>query len=134
MSDTFLVQPQHTPPRNRQPIHVLHENDENDNVFNNSAGEEETADTASIRAMASSRSKMESAMRQFSYIFAKLEEHMKKASSEIEKTFIRKQIKNLVDGARQIDYMMSDLTERTNRMEKFLENRKTGLDWNLWEN
>lgn len=135
MSDTFLVQPHltlQTPPLSRGPIHL--EDDEDDNVFNNSVECEISADAASIRAMASSRSKMESAMRQFSYIFAKLEDHMKKASSDSERSFIKKQIKNLVDGAKQIDYMMSDLSERVNRMEKFLENRNKGLDWNLWEN
>lgn len=137
MSDTFLVQANHTPPRTQQLINILHEDEEDndDNVFNNSVEEEENADDASLRAMTSSRNKMESALRQFSHIFKKLEDHMKnKTKTEIERTFIRKQVQHLVEGSKQVDFMMSELTERASRMEKFLENRDKGLDWNYWQN
>jgi hypothetical protein len=134
MSDTFIIQSHHTPPRTRQPINIVHEDDEDDNVFNDST-EEEHADDVSIRAMTSSRNKMESAMRQFSHIFGKLEERMRsKDATDIERAFIKKQVRHLVDGAKQVDFMMTDLNERTKRMEKFLENRQKGLDWNYWQN
>lgn len=135
MSDTFVIQHQFSPPRTRIEIDMIHEHDDDDNVFDNSVEDEENVDDASLRAMASSKMKIESAMRKFSRIFKKIEDHMKnKAKTETERAFIRKQVKLLMDGAKQVDYMMSDLTERTIRMEKFLENRNAGLDWNLWEN
>lgn len=136
MSDTFLVQAHHESLADRLNINILHEDEDEDNVFENRIEEkEENGQSTSFQALDSSQNKLSSTMSKFHRIFGKLKDHMKAdTTTHGERVFITKQIKHLLVSVNQVEFLMTDLTERTNRMEKFLENRSKGLDWNYWQN
>lgn len=139
MTDTFIVvrKNQTTPPNNRQSIHVVRENtneDDDDDVFDDQE-EDIPVEDASMAAMASTSRKMETAKVQFQDIFTKANNYLQnKSTTDIERKFINRQLSHINANISYVDFMMSDLTDRADRITKFIENREKGLDWNFWKN
>lgn len=66
----------------------------------------------------------------FKSLFLQLESHLEhKAKTQAEKTFIEKHITDFKEHARQIDFMITELIERGERLEKFILNNDTNTHW-----
>lgn len=72
----------------------------------------------------------------FKNLFSQLESYLDtKAQSKVEKVFIENHIKDFKEHARQIDFMINELVERGERLERFVQNRVFDSEshWAEWK-
>jgi hypothetical protein len=116
---------------------AIHEMNE-DEVFNTSQPKDanESADksiSSAIESLNISVS-MDVVSTHFKDLFSQLDSYVTtKATTVMEKAFVESQMKILKAHANQIDFMINELVERGNRLEKFLENRHSNRDWSEWK-
>lgn len=72
----------------------------------------------------------------FKNLFSQLETYLDtKAQSKVEKVFIENHIKDFKEHARQVDFMINELIERGERLERFVQNRNFDSEshWADWK-
>ncbi|XP_070498809.1 uncharacterized protein [Chironomus tepperi] len=72
----------------------------------------------------------------FKNLFSQLENFLDtKAQSKVEKVFIENHIKDFKEHARQVDFMINELIERGERLERFIQSRHFGTEshWAEWK-
>jgi hypothetical protein len=72
----------------------------------------------------------------FKNLFSQLESYLDtKAKSKVEKAFIENHIKDFKEHASQVDFMINELIERGERLEKFIQNRQFDSEshWADWK-
>ena len=72
----------------------------------------------------------------FKNLFSQLENYLEtKAQTNVEKVFIENHTKDFKEHAHQIDFMINELIERGERLEKFIQNRNFDSEshWADWK-
>lgn len=72
----------------------------------------------------------------FKNLFSQLQSYLDtKAQSKVEKVFIENHIKDFKEHARQVDFMINELIERGERLERFVQNRHLDSEshWADWK-
>lgn len=136
MSDTFLIESKHSAPPHPPLVHNLkiHEEDEDDDDDDDDVFDESHEQETGIETLNNSCQKLNVVVDHFKNLFARLDAYTKKRSgNEFERVFVQRQMRMLTNQVHQIDYMINEVIERGDRLEKFFKNSEQGIDWNEWK-
>lgn len=137
MSDTFLIQPKLSEPPQQPPLVnnlKIHEEDSDEDDDGDDVFDESQEQEAGIETLNNSSQKLKSVIGHFKDLFSRLDEYTKnRPNNEFERAFVQRQMRMLTEQVQQVDYMITEIVERSDRLEKFFKNREQGLDWNQWK-